>query len=351
MPWTNASMVLNSRDATNAILGGEPPYSVCQLNAKGQNIIQGQVHSVSVNEINFPYDIPNVQEGFNSFTLINLSTSSSRIDLEIVIAPGFYTGAELEVAINSAIGLAAVAASVPNPETDVPILSYDDVSNRFTFTAPTAPTEPRFGAWNLDSPATFPEQVSLIKQVYKDLLSIMGFYTAEQPSVAGGLPLVSGAAPMVFTQYIDVCSPQLCKYQDLNTGSTSNEARRSDLIARLYVSNNISVAETEGTRPFIINRQYTNARVMKWNTGNSVGTIDINLYDDTGRPLQYTWLPRPYQITFNAYEMETEDQEAEYEEVQSMGFGGVMGKKLVKIGSHKTYVNKNAVAWQGLARQ
>ena len=333
MPWTNASMVLNSRDATNAVLNQPPPYNSCQFNAKGQNIIQGQVHSVSVNEINFPYDIPNVQAGFNTFTLSN--GPAPFYDLVVAIAPGFYTGAELEVAINGAIGLAAVAAGIPDPAEDVPILSYDEVSNRFTFTAPNAATNPRFTVWNVLSPATFPEQLNLVRQVYKDLLSIMGYYTGQDPFITPATPLVSGSAPLVFTQYIDVCSPQLCKYQDLNTGSTSNEARRSDLLVRLYVSNNISIAETEGKRPFVINRQYTNARVMKWNTGNSVGTIDITLYDDTGRPLQYTWLPRPYQITFSAYEMDTEEKE-----VFDSASGG-----MVSIPRHTPYQAKNLAAW------
>jgi len=41
---------------------------------------------------------------------------------------------------------------------------------------------------------------------------------------------------------------------------------------------------------------------MRWTADNSVGTIDINLYDDVGQPLTTTWQPRPYQVTFNAME-------------------------------------------------
>ena len=57
MPWTNASIVLNSRDATSGT------YNALKFNAKNQNIIQGQIHSIAVAEVNFPYDIPNVQRG------------------------------------------------------------------------------------------------------------------------------------------------------------------------------------------------------------------------------------------------------------------------------------------------
>ena len=61
MPWTNVSIVLNSRDATSG------SYNNSKFNAENQNIVQGQIHSVSVNEVNFPYDIPNMQAGFNEF--------------------------------------------------------------------------------------------------------------------------------------------------------------------------------------------------------------------------------------------------------------------------------------------
>ena len=90
----------------------------------------------------------------------------------------------------------------------------------------------------------------------------------------------------------------------MTDGSTTNLARRSDVICRLFVCDNVSLTtqEVDGTRPFIINRQYYNARMMKWTVGAAIGTVDINLYDDVGQPLTTTWQPRPFQITFNCHE-------------------------------------------------
>jgi hypothetical protein len=226
--------------------------------------------------------------------------------LVVTVAPGFYTGTELAAAINVA-STAAGAANVPVIVAgDIPQCTFNAVSNRFTFTAPPAPSAPRFAAWNFTSPSTFPAQQNLVSQLYKDILSIMGYYTEQNPAVGPGAftTFVSGSAPLTFTQYIDICSPQLCKFQFFRDGSTTNLARRSDVICRLYISNNVATQEEEGTRPFVINRQFTNERVMRWTADNSVGTIDVQLYDDTGLPLQTTWQPRPYQITFNAYELE-----------------------------------------------
>lgn len=320
MPKTNASIVLNSRDAT----GGRPQngnlYNNLLFNAENQNIIQGQIQSVEVSEVNFPYDIPNIQAGFNTFSLLSTYAPPGSI---ITVPPGFYTGTELATAINDAIDAFAVGEGIIAD--DLPTFTYDDTTNRFTVEAPVTPD-----ACTLNSPYTFPGVAPAAvypeptNKLGKDIFSIMGFLRSQANEPVGSLgalvvsstgnPIdgpasVTGAqaAPLAFTQYIDICSPQLCKFQFFRDGSTTNLARRSDVICRLYIANNVATQEEEGTRPFIINRQYTNARVMRWTADNAVGTIDVNLYDDVGQPLTTTWLPRPYQITFNCYESPKED--------------------------------------------
>lgn len=303
MPWTNASIVLNSRDATS----GE--YNRLKFNANNQNVVQGQIHSISVNEVNFPYDIPNVQLGTtDSFELGSFLTG---IRLYITILPGFYTGAELEADINTVIGQKAVLAGIT--AADAPTVSYDDISNRFTFHAPTAGPGSANPDWQIGSPYTFPSGYKgNANTLGKDILSLMGYlpyqfpagvYNTAQPA---GTNVFVGAqsAPLQFTQYIDICSPLLCQYQYFRDGSTTNLARRSDVICRLYISNNVATQENEGERPFVIQRQFNNARVMRWSAESSVGQIDINLFDDVGQPLQTTWQPRPFQITFNCYEQD-----------------------------------------------
>ena len=312
MPWTNVQLLLNSRDATN-IVPTNPvlPYNNLQFNAVNQNLVQGQIHSVSLNEMNFPYDIPNIQVR----TTDNFEMYATPGDLPgdptftIVIAPGFYDGTELANAINTemlAQGAAFVPPVVPG---DIPVCTYDTVSRRFTFTL-TTPTTPGL-QWGFASAYTYP--IAGVAGVQtntlgKDIFSLMGYLSNQDngfPSVLDGFPFVSaGSAPLSFTQYIDVCSPELCQYQYFRDGSTTNLARRADVICRLYISNNVATQEEEGVRPFVINRQFNNARVMRWNAGSSVGSMSIQLYDDVGQPLQTVWRPRPYQITFNVYEQD-----------------------------------------------
>lgn len=304
MPWTNASIVLNSRDATGGVPQNGNLYNNLKFNAENQNIIQGQIESISVSEVNFPYDIPNVQNGLNVFSLTSAGDTPARIAVTVPV--GFYTGPELAVEINRDISGSYAA---PVTFADIPICFYDNVSNRFYFEPPASPTNPNYGAWFLSSPYTFPVgPAGSAALIGKDILSIMGFVKGQSPVIGPTVPLLGrGAAPLAFTQYIDICSPQLCKFQFFRDGSTTNLARRSDVICRLYISNNVATQEEEGTRPFVINRQFTNSRVMRWTADNAVGTIDINLYDDCGQPLVTTWDPRHYQITFNCYETPKED--------------------------------------------
>ena len=300
---SNAHIVLNVRDRT----GGQ--YNAALFNAQNQNIIQGDIKNITVSEVNFPYDIPNVQTGFNNFTLTN---AGGAYTLEIVVPPGFYTGLELEAAINAAITVVGATEAPPLPPDEMPTVVYNATENRFRFSAPTTNVGPPGNVWRISSPYTLPYPGQQSNQLGKDILSIMGYLTTQDPDafvdadpVQGALTFIGGAsAPLAFTQYIDICSPQLCKFQYFRDGSTTNLARRSDVICRLYISNNIAltVTDPDGTRPFIINRQFFNARRMRWTADNSVGTIDINLYDDVGQPLTTTWQPRPYQVTFNAME-------------------------------------------------
>jgi hypothetical protein len=318
MPWTNASIVLNSRDATGGIKQNGNLYNSLLFNAVGQNIIQGQVESISVSEVNFAYDIPNIQTGFNYFEIEFASQPpQSENTLEVTVPPGFYTGVELETAVNGAIALANTNIPEPFADAQLPVLSYDVTSNTFIFTE----GESVGSSCLIFSPYTFwnvPPSPATRNLLGKDIMSIMGYAQnlgAGYATSASSNPLVvdgegntrSGSAPLAFTQYIDICSPQLCKFQYFRDGTTTNLARRNDVICRLYIANNQATQEDEGQRPFIINRQFQNARVMRWTADNAVGTIDINLFDDVGQPLTTTWLPRPYQITFNCYETPKEE--------------------------------------------
>jgi len=309
--FANAHLVLNSRDRTLA--GSNGVYNNFNLTNPGQNLVQGAMEDIALSEVLFPYDIPNVQAGYNQFDIF----SGTNINITVVVPPGFYTGTELAAAVTAAIVAAGAANTepddIPNPigPTFLPSVTYDLVSNRFTLVPA---SDPGAFDWDVFSPFTFPFGVylgSALAALGKDILSIMGFPKATSvagiPTLTIGEPGFTGnSAPLVFTQYIDICSPKLCQYQFIRDGSTTSLPRRVDLICRLYVADEISLPTggggTVGTRPFVMHRQFKNQRVMRSTANNSVNDVDIQLYDDCGQPLTTTWKPRDFQITFHVYE-------------------------------------------------
>lgn len=323
MPWSNVNMVMNSRDRTAG------SYNDSQFNAENQNIVQGQIHSLAVSEVNFPYDIPNIQTGFNSFELKDVNEILPNVVVRIF--PGFYTGTELANAITLDI-----SGQLADPADRV-VCIFEEASQRFGFYNQGNP-------WVLESDYTFPPGYTLTSKrgpLGKDILSIMGYaYPGSTPAIFSSNPgsaNFSGIAPLSFTQYVDICSPDLCAFQEFPGGSTTNLARRANLICRLYVSNNIAIQEAEGVRPFVINRQYFNARVMKWTTGASIGQMNIQLYDDVGQALliDEEYYPRNYQITFNVYEGGDEKE---------MVTDSITGQTM-SLPKYPSYRPQNAAAW------
>ena len=323
--FPNAHLVLNSRDRT--LTGNSGSYNNFILRNPGQNIVQGAMKDVAFSEVYFPYDIPKVQEGFNTFTITDVSggTSTPGASAEVDVPGGFYTGEELRAAVEEGFLLAARDIFPDISSVYVPTCTYDAVSNRYALVAP---VEEGY-AWLITSPFTYnPDLIptnTRAPSIGKDLLSIMGFsqviefvggsVVAQLPVLEGGQifsTVDGGSAPLTFTDYIDICSPALCQYQYLRDGSTTNFPRRVDLICRLYISNETSTAfeEPVGTRPFIIHRQFRNQRVMKNTAANAINDVDIQLYDDCGQPLLTTYTPRNFQITFHVYEADPREAES-----------------------------------------
>jgi len=123
------------------------------------------------------------------------------------------------------------------------------------------------------------------------LLSPTGYpNVAPYPIIPTGYgPSIIVCSPYTgcYTQYIDVCSPSLCQAQYVRDGNTNQKVIRRDLIARVYIASDNSVPLTNpaGSRPFLIHRQFKNAKVMKWTAERSIDSIDLVLYDQFGNQL------------------------------------------------------------------
>ena len=263
---------------------------------KGFPLQQGQIMSVKVAEINFPWVVPNVNQ-YNNLCSIALNG----VNHTIVINPGFYSGATLASAINSATDLLFPGQGIS--------LAYNG-DGTFTWSCQSGDNISLYPLFTISSD---PLTSYLTQPVTRDcLLTLMGFNFAYQDYTNGAQYQYSGFAPLLYTQYVDIVSDVLTQYQDLPDVSTGTP-NIQHIICRLYIANETSTTIQDasgnpllpGTFPFNIHRQFKNPKVMKWNSQNSIDRINLRLFDDQGRPvclpLNNTGYP-DFQITFQSAE-------------------------------------------------
>ena len=296
----NGQLMISSRDR----LSGTNQAPVTQpfntfVIQKGFPIQQGQIMSVKVSEVMFPFVIPNINE-YNNL----MSLSVGGVNRTIIVPTGFYTGATLATKINELSALVFPGHA--------PTLTYS-TDGTFTWSAFSNIPADWISLFPLYAIGQDPLTAYLTAPVTSaSLLSVMGFNFAYQDYTDASQYQFSGVAPLVYTQYIDIKSDVLTQYQDL-TDATTSTPNTAHVICRLFIANETSTVAQDasgnpiypGMSPFTIHRQFKNPKVMKWNSQNSIDRIDIQLYDDQGRllrlPQNNTGYP-DFQITFQSAE-------------------------------------------------
>ncbi len=319
------------------------PYNNFRVQTLGGNIVQGQLNKIRVAEVLFPYGIPTVLDyassGLDSspdnarmFVVFQSATYSvggtvlttTGSALQISLPTGFYTGTEMAATIQAAISAKEVLLGIPAGTFTVAystssgtiswlnnsVFATTDASQNWflEITQATGASAPNFSNPNLlwtvglrdvigrfppvgpTIPNRLPSSNGGITLVPFGYPNAPGASTPPLPVYPAGYAVngINGSTYTgLYTQYIDICSPTLCQAQYVRDGNTNQKVIRRDLICRLYIANEVSMFQTDptGTRPFVIHRQFKNAKVMKWTADRSIDSIDIQLYDQFGNPL------------------------------------------------------------------
>lgn len=319
MQHSNALMATSSLDRISGANGlTYQPYNNFKVQTLGGNIIQGQVNKIRVAEVFFPYDIPTIVQNKNDAIVFNVVVVTgatgaivSQTSVSIVIPPGFYTAAELAAAISLALpgSMADLTVAVDPISNAIYMVNsgvWDPVGPNSIFIPYATPgnvaTTPIIDSptllWtmgfrnlfaglgfplppNWPYPPILPATLALVPENYPNV--------APNPIFPGRVYQAIVGTPYVgsYTQYIDICSPSLCQAQYVRDGNTNQTVIRRDLVARIYVASEVSTvtADPPGVRPFIIHRQFKNAKIMKWTAERSIDSIDLVLYDQYGLPI------------------------------------------------------------------
>lgn len=379
MDRPNANMVTSSFDRIQGSYA-QPvyqPYNNFRIQNLGGNIIQGQLNKLSVTELMFPYSTPTIVNAQNGNFYIGYRDISGNGDIgELLdvfffqLDERFYSGSELVDALN---GLTStdIGYGPPTPMANIMTWEWDPIANSIAAVSATTWDSGTggflheffpFGVINQGSPLTpiAPQAILRNPFNYPSFFWTAGFrnnfatnpavpwpvyinpgfdteeieFNIVSSGVPANIPLPSTSYGQIigafytgrYTDFIDIVSSTLCQAQYIRDTTTSQNTTRRDVIARVYICNNISVVSLtqEGSRPFIIHRLFPVPKVMKWTADRSIDAIDLQLFDMYGQPLpngQSNSLSGPpngkfsiageadYAITFHVHEPRADTQE------------------------------------------
>jgi len=311
----------SDRGVSQSVTGEVYPIPITQpynnfILQKPQALVQGGIKRIKLTEVRFPYVIPNVVGGVtDSIWFTIYPAAPPNVTAQITITSGFRTGlgiaSQLQTLLNaSAVGTAATG--------NIWTVTCDSVTG-FQIDTSTAvgSTSDIFSMSPID-PALIAGGNTAIPA--KSLLSVIGFdvindYTEIVTQAGASAVQANNFAPLTFTQYIDIVSVNLTRFQTIADTSTRQNSR-GNLICRLYIADENSLLPQPtpvwdasggavllvdsfappGSLPFTIHRQFPEPKVFRWENEASVNAIDISLYDDVGNPLV---LPSVYQSLAN----------------------------------------------------
>ena len=288
-----------------------------------QPLIYGGIDTIALGQLQLYYAVPTITPLNSRFYIANITALQagqpfSACWANIDIPYGFYTVVELCAMLEYQIGQSGIFPpnGAPTPEYPngepafkvVPIsqyplnngtlVSYEDIYWECKNPTTTVPID-----WCFVNPADngvvnspwLNEQTLIYRTFYT--LNIQrnncGFPSHFIPP--GGFPdpdtnasffKFSGVFKLLYTDYIDILSNKLTKYQDVKDADTK-PTRQTNQIARVYLCGQGSPQSTglvnaPGSRPFYTVATLTNTKVIQWDPAEAVYDIDFELRDQYG---------------------------------------------------------------------
>jgi hypothetical protein len=317
------------RGVSQSVTGEVYPIPITQpynnfILQKPQSLVQGGIKRLKLNEVRFPYAIPNIVSDLtdtiwftiyptpaptppavNPFAKITITGTLWRTGDEIA---SFLT---IQLNADVAIGTAATG--------NVWLVEYSYAGGFVIDTSQSGTGDP------FTMSPIKPSTIGSVALPAKSLLSVMGFDAINNFVDIVQTPTNVKScdwATLAYTQYIDIVSVNLTRFQTIADTNTRQNSR-GNLICRLYVADensqvptpipiwntqtntieNVNTASPAGSLPFVIHRQFQEPKVFRWENEASINAIDISLYDDVGNLLYFPAESMPnFQITFKCSE-------------------------------------------------
>ena len=252
---------------------------------KNESMMNGFFTRLALTEVCFPWAIGNINKKTNKILMNWALSGVPQPQVTLTLSIGFRKPSEI-----AADMLSAIQSQTANFATAT--FTYgDDNLPRFTFLFNDPALQASFSPLPYNS-AVYPFP-NTTKQLY-DLLgfdvSLVGDATTLKTSALGG-----GFTFCQAYRYIDITCNQLTYNQALKDTMSQTVAR--DTLCRLYLGDGPYTGTSTlspddplfcppGCAPFVIYRQYTNPKFIRWLPNQPVqGNLQFQVYDDTGQLL------------------------------------------------------------------
>jgi hypothetical protein len=259
--------------------------------SKNESLLNGFFKRIALTEFRMLWTLPNIATAWgNNKIIINVGGT----DYIQTLPDAFYTPTDF-VQVFQALVRANTGGLLPNFTATL----QDD--GKIVFASNTVTT---FGIFPLTVPA-----VSLTYATSRQLYDMLNLPTTFPLAVSW----TSGIVNLRATDYIDIVCSQLTYNQDLKDGTSAPIVR--DMMARIYLddsspSNQLVSSTTfntvpavtgtivpgynygnqiNGSTPFTLYRQYSQAKQIKWNDTQPIGNLKFELFDDQERSIADLW--------------------------------------------------------------
>lgn len=272
----------NYEEARLSVLKGynDTPYNF-QI-TKNESMMNGFFTRLALTELCFPWAISNMNKKTNKILMNWSLTGVPQPQVTLTLSVGFRRPAEI-----AADMISQIQAQTGNFPTAT--FTYgDDNLPRFSFIFNDPALQASF------SPLPYNSVVYPYPNTTKQLYDLLGFdvslvgdaTTYKSSSLAGGFTFCQAY------RYVDIVCNQLTYNQALKDTMSQTVAR--DTLCRLYVgdgpytgTSTLSPSDPlfcpPGCAPFVIYRQYTNPKFIRWLPNQPVqGNLQFSVYDDTG---------------------------------------------------------------------
>ena len=303
------AIALFTVDSNDRVLGSKVNNFLIN---RQQTLMQGYMTRVALTEINFNWNIPNVNEYNSTFSVMLFPNNNTAIPalyryvMTVDVPEKFYSPTILALELTTLL----------NDEIADLAVTYPTLTDFYEFGVEWFSLDNSFGIAN--SKESIPGNPSSILAFgvvntpgeIMDLCDMMGFNRPPVPSSTAllygencGATIQGSYASMLYTPYFDIVSNELTKKQNVNDNGTSQVTGRN-IIARIYINrdgvtpvpltfnngdptdiNENAEFEIIGTRPFTISKEFENPKQIFWDTKEFISVVDLRLLDYKGNVL------------------------------------------------------------------